>query len=417
MAEVGSFVRGPGSSPPADACCCRRRSWRFLFVGCMAGAEGAGPVDRRCCSPPARWPRSRLQDQGVKVVGDIPAGLPTPALPAVSAADLSALMLPAVGVAIVGVHRQRAHRRGLRHPQWLPGRRQPGAARARCGQRRPPVCCTGFPVSSSAAGPRSGRARQPDPAVLAGRSRPSVVADAVRRAPFLAAFPTAALGRARHLRGTAPDRPGRVPPDRRVPAQRAGARPGDHAAVCSSVCSTACSSRSALSILDLLRRVARPHDGILGYVPGVAGMHDIDDYPDATPVPGLVVYRYDAPLCLRQRRELPAAGAGRSRRIADAGRVVPAQRRGERRGRPHRVDALRSCEPSSTAAASSSPWPGSSRTCAPISAAGLVERVGDDRIFPTLPTAVQGYVDWYTNRHAKPPAGISGTPAAPGPTP
>ena len=25
--------------------------------------------------------------------------------------------------------------------------------------------------------------------------------------------------------------------------------------------------------------------------------HDIDDYPEAKPVPGLVVYRYDAPLC------------------------------------------------------------------------------------------------------------------------
>ena len=25
-------------------------------------------------------------------------------------------------------------------------------------------------------------------------------------------------------------------------------------------------------------------------------MHDLDDYPDADPVPGLVVYRYDAPL-------------------------------------------------------------------------------------------------------------------------
>src|SRR6185436_20735604 len=52
----------------------------------------------------------------------------------------------------------------------------------------------------------------------------------------------------------------------------------------------------ALSVLDVLRRVAGPHDGILGYVPGIAGMHDIDDYPDARPVPGLVVYRYDSPL-------------------------------------------------------------------------------------------------------------------------
>ena len=51
-----------------------------------------------------------------------------------------------------------------------------------------------------------------------------------------------------------------------------------------------------LSILDLLRRVARPHDGVLGYAPGVAGMHDIDDYPAAKQVPGLLVYRYDSPL-------------------------------------------------------------------------------------------------------------------------
>ena len=52
-----------------------------------------------------------------------------------------------------------------------------------------------------------------------------------------------------------------------------------------------------LSIVDLLRRISRPHNGILGFVPGLAGMHDIDDYPNATTVPGLLVYRYDAPLC------------------------------------------------------------------------------------------------------------------------
>src|SRR6185312_13654065 len=50
-----------------------------------------------------------------------------------------------------------------------------------------------------------------------------------------------------------------------------------------------------LSILELLRRIARAHDAVLGFVPGVAGMHDVDDYPEADLVPGLV-YRYDAPL-------------------------------------------------------------------------------------------------------------------------
>lgn len=51
-----------------------------------------------------------------------------------------------------------------------------------------------------------------------------------------------------------------------------------------------------LSVADLLVRVARPHDAILGRVPGLAGMHDVDDFPSASTIPGLVVYRYDAPL-------------------------------------------------------------------------------------------------------------------------
>lgn len=51
-----------------------------------------------------------------------------------------------------------------------------------------------------------------------------------------------------------------------------------------------------LSVADLLRRVARPHDAILGQVDGLAGMHDVDDYPSARTIPGLVVYRYDSPL-------------------------------------------------------------------------------------------------------------------------
>ena len=51
-----------------------------------------------------------------------------------------------------------------------------------------------------------------------------------------------------------------------------------------------------LSVLNLLRRIVRPHDAVLGFVPGVAGMHDVEDYPGATQVPGLLVYRYDAPL-------------------------------------------------------------------------------------------------------------------------
>ncbi len=52
----------------------------------------------------------------------------------------------------------------------------------------------------------------------------------------------------------------------------------------------------AISVIELLWRVARPHDALLGVVPGLEGMHDVDDYPAARETPGLLIYRYDAPL-------------------------------------------------------------------------------------------------------------------------
>ena len=63
----------------------------------------------------------------------------------------------------------------------------------------------------------------------------------------------------------------------------------------------------ALSVADLLVRVGRPHDAVQGFVPGLAGMHDVDDYPDARTIPGLVVYRDDAPLCFANAEDFRGA--------------------------------------------------------------------------------------------------------------
>ena len=38
--------------------------------------------------------------------------------------------------------------------------------------------------------------------------------------------------------------------------------------------------------------------------------------------------------------------------------------------------------------------------------AGLVERIGDDHIFETLPTAVLAYVAYYEAEHGEPPPGV-----------
>jgi high affinity sulfate transporter 1 len=52
----------------------------------------------------------------------------------------------------------------------------------------------------------------------------------------------------------------------------------------------------ALSLFWLLSVVSRPHDGVLGRVAGMKGFHNLADYPEATTIPGLILYRFDANL-------------------------------------------------------------------------------------------------------------------------
>jgi len=52
----------------------------------------------------------------------------------------------------------------------------------------------------------------------------------------------------------------------------------------------------AASLLAFVRRQWRPHDAVLGRVDQLKGYHDTQRYPEARQVPGLVLYRFDAPL-------------------------------------------------------------------------------------------------------------------------
>jgi sulfate permease, SulP family len=344
-----------------------------------------------------------LQDLGIEVVGDIPAGLPVPGLPAVTTSDLSALVLPAVGVAIVAYSdnvltaRAFATRNGYRIDanQELFAL---GAANLSAGVLR------GFPVSSSASRTVIADALRSQSQLYSLVALAAVVVTLLAGRAVLAAFPTAALGAivvyaALRLIDVGEFR--RIARFRRselvlamattVAVLLLGVLYGVLAAV-------------ALSILDLLRRMARPHDGILGYAPGVAGMHDIDDYPDAALVPGLVVYRYDAPLCFAnaenfRQRALAAVDASPTPvewfvlnaeanvevDLTAVDAVDDLRAELDRRGIVFALARVKQDLRDD------------------LAAAGLVERVGDDRIYPTLPTAVQAYVQWYAARHGAPP--------------
>jgi MFS superfamily sulfate permease-like transporter len=151
----------------------------------------------------------------------------------------------------------------------------------------------------------------------------------------------------------------------------------------------------ALSVAEMLARVARPHDAILGVVPGLAGMHDVDDYPQARTTPGLVVYRYDSPLFFANaedfRRRALAAVDEQPEPVTwfilnteanvevdiTALEAVDAVRRDlERRGIVFALARVKR------------------DLLDDLDAFGLTASVGPERIFPTLPTAVAAYEDW-----------------------
>jgi MFS superfamily sulfate permease-like transporter len=150
----------------------------------------------------------------------------------------------------------------------------------------------------------------------------------------------------------------------------------------------------ALSVADLLVRVARPHDAVLGTVPGLAGMHDVDDYPAAQTIPGLVVYRYDAPLFFANAEDF------RRRALAAADRAP-----GPLRWFVLNVEANVEVDFSALEAMAALREDITGRGAvfalarvkqdllARLEAFGLAAKIGPDLLFPTLPTAVQAYQD------------------------
>ncbi|WP_084212105.1 SulP family inorganic anion transporter [Pseudonocardia acaciae] len=332
-----------------------------------------------------------LRQHGVAVVGTVPGGIPAPALPAVTGGDVLALLAPALGVTIVAYSdtvltgRAFAARAGHR----LDADRELlalGTANIAAGLLR------GFPISSS--GSRTAIAES----VGARSQLYSLVAAVVvlavlfLGAPVLELFPTAALGALviyaavglidlRELRRFARFRRSELTLALATTAAVLilGVLGGVLAAV-------------GLSILDLLRKLSRPHDGILGFVPGLAGMHDVDDYPHAERLDGLVVYRYDAPLCFAnadnfRRRALAAVDNAptptrwlllNTEVITELDITAADTLAALRDELAHRDIVLAMARVKQDL-----------RT--DLRRAGLLDRIGPDRIFPTLPTAVQAY--------------------------
>jgi SulP family sulfate permease len=356
-----------------------------------------------------------LQDNGIRVVGEIPGGLPRPQVPEVRLADLRALLLPALGVSIVGytdnVLTARAFAtRGRYDIDANTELLALGTANLTAGALH------GFPVSSSGSRTAIGDSLGSRSQLYSLIALLVVVASLLFLGPVLAAFPTAALGA---LVIYAALRLIDVADFRRIARFRRSELVLALATVVGVLVADILYGvliAVGLSVLDVLRRVARPHDGILGYVPDIAGMHDIDDYPAARQVPGLVVYRYDSPLFFANAQDFKRRALNSLEHAETPVEWLILNAEANVEVDLTSIDAL-------TELRSELDRRGIVLALARVkqdlrndlAAAGFLDLVGQERVFMTLPTAVAAYLDWYTDRHGHRPGGVDIPPPPPSP--
>lgn len=338
-----------------------------------------------------------LQDIGIKVVGEVPSGLPSVVLPSLH--DIWLVVLPAFGVVLVGYTDNMLTARAFVSPEHdsVDANQELlalGLSNVGAG------IVQGFPVSSSASRTAIGQTAGTKSQVYSFVAAAVVVATLLFLGPVLANFPTAALGaivvfaalRLIDLAGFRRIANFRIAELLLALTAFAGVLVlGILNGVVLAV---------ALSVADMLFRVARPHSAVLGTVEGLAGMHDVGDFPSVVTEPGLVVFRYDSPLFFANaedfhRKVLDAvANADQPvhwfllnmeanvevditgldamesvrRELTDQGIVVALAR--------VKTELLQDLE-----------------------SHGLVEAIGVEHIYPTMPTALQGFRDWEADQN------------------
>ena len=77
-----------------------------------------------------------------------------------------------------------------------------------------------------------------------------------------------------------------------------------------------------IALIEFLWDGWRPHSAVLGRADGVKGYHDITRYPDARRIPGLVLFRWDAPLFFANAELFKERVLDAVARIAHAGALA-----------------------------------------------------------------------------------------------
>jgi high affinity sulfate transporter 1 len=242
-----------------------------------------------------------LKSHGVDVIGVLPRGFPPFTIPTVAWSDVPPLFVGALAIAVVALAdtMSTASAFASKHDEQVRGNQEMigiGAANMSAGLFQ------GFPVSTS--GSRTAVADQ-----AGSRSQITGVVGAIVITLVIVVFPSlmqyvpqptlAAIVIAAALSLVDIRAFRRLWQQRRIEFMLSitallgvallGVLPGILIAV-------------GLSILNVFRRAWWPHQAELGRVEGLAGLHDTEMHPDAELLPGLVVYRFDAPLIFANAR-------------------------------------------------------------------------------------------------------------------
>lgn len=236
-----------------------------------------------------------LAAQGVETVGVLPQGFPAPSFPSVDASDLPLLLAGALGITLVAigdtisVSSSFAARRGFEvdSNQELFGI---GAANFAAGFFQ------GFPVSTSssrtAVADQAGTKSQ-----LTGIVAAALVLVMLLFVPGLVQnLPTSVLAAVIIVAAVGLLD---VPELRRLWT----VQKGEFAVAVACLLGVALVGvlqgiiiAVILAILQIFVDAWRPHSAVMGKPEGVSGYHDLERYPDATRIPGLLMIRWDAPL-------------------------------------------------------------------------------------------------------------------------
>ncbi len=356
-----------------------------------------------------------LADRGVEVVGTIPSGVPGPSWPRIDLDDLPALAAAAVGIAFLTLSDTSALSRGFasKSGQRVDPNREIiglGAANLATGLFQ------GFPVSASTTRTTVAHASGGKSQLVGLIGAGLVAVLLVVGTGIVEDLPSAALAAvviaaAGHLLDVETLR-------WLVSVRRSEFLLSVAATVAVVVVGVLEGILIAvvLSLANFLRRAWRPHDAILGRIEQRKGYHDVLRNPSARQIPGLLVYRFDAPLFFanadyfvsRLRLGIEMAPAGTDWIVVAAEPMTDIDTTGAE-VLTELIDDLEAAGVILAFAELKGPCRDRLRQY------GLYDRIGDHRFFPTVGESISAYlaasgvewVDW-TDRPPGPADGESG---------